>query len=962
MVLPNGTTVINIYYDREVVTYDFLIDPENDGVWDVRETFTGLYAQRLDKYNYIWPTDYRWYISGGKDEKAFSSLMDTFVASLNRDPAVPFHTDWYGRSVDLNTEVRHYLQNLDESWPDTPTYTVPTKVGNAMAFRAFQGFTKDAYRVKLPEGITTYYTGTAYSGNNLVDPVSHTPVDGWTDWLEPNVSIEYRNIGGIHSVDTVTATAGGIEFRYARNKYTLSYMVGKFVSSSGEGQDLPIAGTLKTVPGIYYELPMANFGVGGADYYEPPQQDNYTFVGWYIDAACTIPAEFSEMTMPINGVTVYGKWILNEYRVFLHPNVDPSDTTLEWGSETGTRTGSGYEMVGWYADEACTQAFDGDDFVLNDTSVTAPYDKSVDFTDEMDKYGEGATYNNDDEAHENRYWITKKLDLYAKWRAITVGADGIGITYDANGGTGAPEDSTFYQDTAKAIAQGASIAPEGQQFVYWVLQAWDEEQGKYEDTKTYVFPGDDFEVLLQNAKAVELPGSTTEHPKFSYTIQLRAEYAPEEVPTPTHLTWYANYEGGGWSTDNNLQINKAVDIKGADTFTRDGYEFIGWARVPTTNDDGTAMDPAYELSPKDLTASDLFLIYDKENNQFTTSDGTVVTQVAADEKYPYHDLYAVWKRTDVFYVFHSSDCSVETYYVDDYKDGNFNIASKVKSGHLYAGYYNDYEGKGNYNDDGKAPTSGMTNYTLANVSSITWSNPCTVNGTAFKPVGGITYYLKELPKEYLQTSQYEVVHIGTDLVHREYLVAGIDDNNYEQIGFTVRTTVSATKETSVKGYDHVPTYGRVKENNYAEGDGNETTITDTTYKTISDFYSAIFSGSVAVQEISVPESGTITLVEPYLVTCDGVKVTSIKIRRITTSDKDGDGEISISEMTIQNLGNRSKAVYVAISDVSNAPALYAMAYIDMADVEKRKGKADSAEQKPLAQHGIFDAISDIMVL
>ena len=99
MVLPNGTTVINIYYDREVVTYDFLIDPENDGVWDVRETFTGLYAQRLDKYNYIWPTDYRWYISGGKDEKAFSSLMETFVASLNRDPAVPFHTDWYGRSV-----------------------------------------------------------------------------------------------------------------------------------------------------------------------------------------------------------------------------------------------------------------------------------------------------------------------------------------------------------------------------------------------------------------------------------------------------------------------------------------------------------------------------------------------------------------------------------------------------------------------------------------------------------------------------------------------------------------------------------------------------------------------------------------------------------------------------------------------------------------------------------------------
>ena len=907
VVLPNGTTVINIYYDREVVTYDFLIDPENDGVWDVRETFTGLYAQRLDKYNYIWPTDYRWYISGKAGELAFSSLMDTFVASMNSEPAAPFHTDWYGRSVNLDTEVRHYLQNLDESWPDTPTYTVPTRLGNAMAFRAFQGFTKDAYRVKLPEGITTYYTGTAYSGNNLVDPVSHTPVDGWTDWLEPNVSIEYRNIGGIHSVDTVTATAGGIEFRYARNKYTLSYMVGKFVSSSGEGQDLPIAGTLKTVPGIYYELPMANFGVGGADYYEPPQQDNYTFVGWYIDAACTIPAEFSEMTMPINGVTVYGKWILNEYRVFLHPNVDPSDTTLEWGSETqkmcfrvtsggkvsaptGTRTGSGYEMVGWYTDEACTQAFDGDDFVLNDTSVTAPYDKSVDFTDEMDKYGEGATYNNDDEAHENRYWITKKLDLYAKWRAITVGADGIGITYDANGGTGAPEDSTLYQDTAKAIAQGASTAPEGQQFVYWVLQAWDEEQGKYEDTKTYVFPGDDFEVLLQNAKAVELPESTTEHPKFSYTIQLRAEYAPKEVPTPTHLTWYANYEGGGWITDNNLQINKAVEIKGADTFTRDGYEFIGWARVPTTNDDGTAMDPAYELSPKDLTASDLFLIYDKENKRFTTSDGTVVTHVAADEKYPYHDLYAVWKQRDTFTVYHTGRDStdegvIETYYVDEYTDKTFDLTGNLTSGTLYGGYYLE--------NGFTAPADGKK----YDGSNWTFTDPETANGTAITPVKDTTYYIKEVPDTYLRPVQFETYNYFSKIETDFYLISTVDDSNYQKTGFTI----------SGEGDIEADVYNKVNlkyANHAAPGEATQDYKETLDVTDFSDNKSGLVT---AYQETDfIKAQGNSIIFRAFFVTPDNVKVTGAVMRKTVTAsnaesvDDNGQPVVKFGDVTAKD--------------------------------------------------------------
>ena len=147
-----------------------------------------------------------------------------------------------------------------------------------------------------------------------------------------------------------------------------------------------------------------------ADYYTPPEKPGYTFAGWYADDACTVEYDFN--TMPATGITVYAKWIQNQYRVFLHPNVPETDTSLNWGSNTqgmnfrvssgskvsaptGTRTG--YKFIGWYLDEACTKVFDSSRFVLNDTTVTTPYDKSVDMTDVMNKYGniEGTGSNSD---------------------------------------------------------------------------------------------------------------------------------------------------------------------------------------------------------------------------------------------------------------------------------------------------------------------------------------------------------------------------------------------------------------------------------------------------------------------------------------------------------------------------------------------------------------------------------------
>jgi hypothetical protein len=63
-----------------------------------------------------------------------------------------------------------------------------------------------------------------------------------------------------------------------------------------------------------------------------PTYSEFVFEGRYIDEACTQPYTFT--TMSEAPLTVYAKWVQSQYRVFLHPNVPASDTSLDWGSDT----------------------------------------------------------------------------------------------------------------------------------------------------------------------------------------------------------------------------------------------------------------------------------------------------------------------------------------------------------------------------------------------------------------------------------------------------------------------------------------------------------------------------------------------------------------------------------------------------------------------------------------------------
>ncbi|MDO4860152.1 MAG: InlB B-repeat-containing protein, partial [Bacillota bacterium] len=493
-----------------------------------------------------------------------------------------------------------------------------------------------------------------------------------------------------------------VDFRYKRLKYKVNYMDGLYIDGNGSTVKVKTDNELSQSADIAYG---ATIPTGVKNYVPdlPEGEAGYVFEGWYADKACTTKYEFG--TMPIGGITVYAKWREIQYRVFLHPNAG-TDPTLEWGDDnvamtfrvsfggkvstpTGVRTG--YEFAGWYWDKACKRGFNSKAFVLNEETVpsTPAYNKETDFTDKMNKWGNvsgdsthAGPWNSDltGDGGKERFWITKKLDLYAKWRSVTDGSNGITVVYDAEDGyfpgdahPSTRTDEHLYVDKAEAVGGAASTPNDDDKyFLYWVLQTWDPDAKEYTDTDTHILPSEDYTVLLSNAEpyitkwvnpkneddevAPTDPNSLTPpddvHTKIgeaTYTVKLRAEYGDREAPTQTHIIWYANGGTGGDDgfvldpeAGKSLKVNESIDIRPADTFTREGYKFLGWAREGFTdkeplNDDGTINKSAFSEDDD----AELWLEWDGEK---FTEKGTDITAeyIAADEAAPYQELYAVW--------------------------------------------------------------------------------------------------------------------------------------------------------------------------------------------------------------------------------------------------------------------------------------------------------------------------------
>ena len=303
--------------------------------------------------------------------------------------------------------------------------------------------------------------------------------------------------------------------------------------------------------------------------------------------------------------------------------------------------------------------------MLNETTVTTPYDKTIDMTDVMDKYGNGATINKDAVGNNggDRFWITKKYELFAQWRAKLRGANGINVEYVADADDHAenlPIDSYLYNDNVKVTAAHAcSYSDPDKEFSHWVLQHWNGSEFEDIPTSPRIFPGAAFRVRKSDSKRViwqwynprnpaeiydgsfdpnseEAPSA--DYPEFraTYTLRLRAEYITKEKPEHTYIEWFRNdgtveqIDGESTSTPT-LGINEAVQPPVPDE--RTGYNFVGWYR----SEDGTG-EPVANCDPE-------LLYYNSSDGAFykESSFTNVANYVAADNYSPRQYLYAIWE-------------------------------------------------------------------------------------------------------------------------------------------------------------------------------------------------------------------------------------------------------------------------------------------------------------------------------
>ncbi|MGI6019687.1 MAG: Cna B-type domain-containing protein, partial [Marvinbryantia sp.] len=349
-IASDGSTVINVYFDRQTVTYNFYnSDNTKREPWLVLK---GLYGQTFAEASkatgvqIAWPAvptrGYMW-----KRGNTAITYLSGFYASDMTATTVNFTRTKAGNAV-----VRQYTENLDGSWNLADDFQDST--GNLNVIDKFA----PAFRV----------TGYDTKQNNVVGPTGNVSAGGSVDG-------DY------------------IEIYNTRNSFNLEY------ANCAEN-------SMKDAKSSYKYEEILEEPIVVPQRPESVESD-YEFVGWYLDKGFQIPVDWGTYTMPAANLVVYAKWAPPTYTVTYHDirtnTVDEefTDTTTRFEVEKfGTLVSREdvanfnkkyivggttyidntdkltYTFMGWYLDESYTVAWDYGIDITGDRDVYAKWEPS----------------------------------------------------------------------------------------------------------------------------------------------------------------------------------------------------------------------------------------------------------------------------------------------------------------------------------------------------------------------------------------------------------------------------------------------------------------------------------------------------------------------------------------------------------------------------------------------------------
>ena len=247
-----------------------------------------------------------------------------------------------------------------------------------------------------------------------------------------------------------------------------------------------------------------------------PTRVGYTFKGWGLSAITTTVSYHpgDAFTMPANNVTLYAVWEVKSYQLSYNANGGtgaPSEEEREYGSNQALSsvipTREGYEFLGW----------------------------------NTDKDASSATY----QAGDLFPMPSNDVELFAIWSITS-----FKLTYNANGGTGAPSQETREYNSIKPLSSTKPTRPD-YNFLGWAYTD-DAEGPAYQAGDNFIMPS--YNVTLYAVWA--------EATKYTFTLIYNANGGSGEVPSTQSYTS---------TTEQTHEF-----IVGTLVPTREGYTFDGW--------------------------------------------------------------------------------------------------------------------------------------------------------------------------------------------------------------------------------------------------------------------------------------------------------------------------------------------------------------------------------------------------
>ncbi len=346
----DGTTIINVYYDRVLCTVNFY-EVTSRGLTKVK-TATGLYEASLpkdtwDTSTYAWYSSYSygWGYSVAGSGCILLTSFDFKTAGYENNKenkksnGIVTECNFYGTKARREYEVRYYNQQADGSYK--LVQTVNTSGGTLTVHEKFIGY--DLYK--------------------LVKGNVNGESSGYWD----------RNGSSVKDGDQYEYNRSGIINIASKLKtYSLSYHNYNKVT--------------KTVSNIKYTTPMNSY-----ENYTPERPSElpsyYVFGGWYKDKACTTKFDFSKETMPNANLQIYAKWSAEQISLTYNLN-NPEGTVakdtkkVEAGTVASTvlpsiPTINEYSFAGWYYADGngniTSEVFNTNNTITRDTSIVGKW-------------------------------------------------------------------------------------------------------------------------------------------------------------------------------------------------------------------------------------------------------------------------------------------------------------------------------------------------------------------------------------------------------------------------------------------------------------------------------------------------------------------------------------------------------------------------------------------------------------